>query len=158
MSGNILEPGAKAPAFELKDLTGRVLSLAEVTNGKPALIAFMKVSCPVCQMTFPFLERMASSQDLNIIGVSQDHLGATQSFNSKFGVTFRTLLDEENAGYPASNAFGISHVPTAFLVESDGEISMVMEGFAKSMMTEIGDRAGVSPFRPGDFVPEWKSG
>ena len=41
------------------------------------------------------------------------------------------LLDTEESGYPASNAYGISHVPSLFLVERDGTIAWSMEGFVK---------------------------
>jgi len=57
-----------------------------------------------------------------------------------------------------SNAFGISSVPTLFLVEKDGTISQVSEGWRKQDITQLGARAGMNPFRPTDSVPEAKSG
>ena len=154
----LVEEGGAAPAFELKDLANTNVSLETLLEKKPVVLAFYKVSCPVCQMTFPFLERMSGSQTHHFVGISQDHAGATEGFNSKFGVRFQTLLDSEAAGYPASNAFGISHVPTAFLIEPSGKVSWTMEGFSKAQMKELGDRVGVQPFTPGEYVPEWKSG
>ena len=142
----LLEEGASAPQFDF------------LASDQPVVVAFFKVSCPVCQMTFPFLDRMSSSGTHRFVGVSQDHRGATDNFNSRFGVNFPTLLDPENEGYPASNAFGISQVPTAFLVEPSGKISWVMEGFSKAQMNDLGNRVGVAPFRPGEYVPEWKAG
>ncbi len=152
-----LEPGSAAPPFELKSLNGKTISLADLRRERPVFLVFMKVSCPVCQMTFPFLDRL-SRGGVSIVSVSQDHAGATQSFNAKFGVSFATLLDEETAGYPVSNAYGVNHVPTGFLVEPDGEVSMVMEGFAKRQLEEVGARAGVAPFAASEYVPEWKAG
>ena len=142
----LLEEGATAPQFGF------------LASGKPVVVAFFKVSCPVCQMTFPFLDRMSASGTHRFVGVSQDHQGATDNFNSRYGVHFQTVLDQESKGYPASNAFGITHVPTAFLVEPSGEISWVMEGFSKAQMNELGKRVGVTPFHPGEYVPEWKAG
>ena len=69
-----------------------------------------------------------------------------------------TLLDRERDGYPASNAFGISHVPSLFVVEPDGMISLASEGFIKRDLEAIGGRAGLEPFRPEDKIPEWKAG
>jgi peroxiredoxin len=158
MKGELLEEGAPAPAFELKAVAGGTVSLAGLSEGRPVLLSFFKVSCPVCQMAFPYLDRMSRGGGVRFVGISQDHSGAAASFASKFGVTFPVLLDEESAGYPVSNQYGISHVPSLFLVEPDGTISLAVEGFSKKHMLEIGRRAGVEPFHPGEYVPEWKAG
>jgi hypothetical protein len=68
------------------------------------------------------------------------------------------LLDREEEGYPVSNAFGITHVPSLFLIEPDGTISLASEGFVKSDLESIGERAGVTPFRQDEKVPAWKAG
>ena len=41
-----------------------------------------------------------------------------------------TLLDKEDAGYPVSNAYGLTNVPSLFLVEPDGRISRSQIGRA----------------------------
>ena len=43
-----------------------------------------------------------------------------------------------------SNAFGISSVPTMFLVEPDGAISRVIEGWRKRDIEWLGGQAGVA--------------
>jgi len=154
----VLEAGARAPSFRLKDLGGASVSLEELLLKGPALLAFYKVSCPVCQLTFPFLERLAASLSIQIAGISQDDLSATEGFNRRFGVTFPTLLDQAKEGYPASNAFGITNVPTLFLVEPDGQIASVVSGFSKRDLEALGARAGVMAFRADENVPEWKAG
>ncbi len=158
----VLEAGAHAPSFRLKDLGGSVVSLQEILSKGPALLAFYKISCPVCQLTFPYLERLAASPAIQIIGISQDDLGATEGFNRRFGVTFPTLLDQAldqaKVSYPASNAFGITNVPSMFLVEPDGRIASAFSGFSKRDMEALGKRAGVVPFRADENVPEWKAG
>jgi hypothetical protein len=73
-------------------------------------------------------------------------------------VTFPTLLDTEESGFPASNDYRISSVPTLFLIGSDGIISLVIEGWRKLDMEGLAAVRGVSLFRPGDYVPEWKAG
>ncbi|HME08481.1 MAG TPA: TlpA disulfide reductase family protein [Bryobacteraceae bacterium] len=154
----ILGPGEPAPGFVLKSLAGGQVSLAQTLAEGPALLAFFKVGCPVCQMTFPFLERMAHNKAVQVIGISQDETGHTQQFNQRFGVTFQTLLDASADGYPASNAYGISSVPTLFLVERDGSISKSSEGFCKRDLEQLGERMGVKPFRADEKVPELKPG
>lgn len=154
----MLAVGDTAPAFALTDVLGRERSLQDFISMKPALFAFFKVSCPVCQFTVPFLERLSKSDNLEIVGISQDGLDATEEFRKEYGVTFPTLLDESRKGYPASNGFDINTVPSLFLVEPSGEISMAGAGFSKREMEAIGSIAGVQPFLPGERVPDFRSG
>jgi peroxiredoxin len=153
----LLEVGARAPEFRLALLGGGEVSLSEILAKGPAALAFFKVSCPVCQFTFPYLDRMASG-GLAIYGISQNGPSHTAQFNDSFGVKFPVLLDSEEAEFPASNAFGISTVPTIFVLEADGVISQVIEGWAKPDMLALGKRAGVAPFGAADNVPQWKAG
>jgi peroxiredoxin len=149
----ILEAGSTAPEFRLARLDGATATLAEILSGGPALLAFFKISCPVCQLTLPYLERLHNSGTLRIFGISQNDESDTRDFNEDFGVTFPVLLDSEDEEFPASNAFGISSVPSLFLVERDGRVSRVIEGWRKTGIQELGIE-----FRPGDNVPEWKAG
>jgi peroxiredoxin len=108
-------------------------------------------------LTLPFLERLASGS-LQIVAISQDDASSTRRFQSRFGISMLTLLDREEEGYPVSNAFGITHVPSLFLVETDGTISSTCEGFVRSDLEAIGARAGIPPFRRDETVPSWKAG
>jgi peroxiredoxin len=154
----LLEPGSRAPEFHLELLNGESATLTEILTGGPVLLAFFKISCPVCQMTFPFLERIHAAGAVRIFGISQNDAGDTSEFNQEFGVTFPTLLDSEDSGFPASNDYGISSVPTMFQVEPDGVISKVMEGWRKKDIEALAAPDGAGLFRPGEYVPEWKAG
>jgi len=154
----LLEAGSRAPDFRLSLLDGATTTLAEILARGPALLAFFKVSCPICRLTFPYLERLHAAGALPIYGISQNPARDTREFNEDFGVTFPILLDAEDDGFPASNAFGISSVPSLFLVEPDGAVSRVIEGWQKKEMESLGARAGAAVFRQGDNVPEWKAG
>ena len=144
----MLSAGSKAPAVSL---------LLELLSRGPVLLVFYKISCPVCQMTLPFLERIARGS-LQIVAISQDDAAATRRFQEKFGVTMRTLFDSEEEGYPASNAFGIEYVPSLFLVEPDGTVSLTSEGFVKDDLESIAARAALPIFRAEESVPAWKAG
>lgn len=153
----MLQSGSIAPPFLLEDMGGGKRSLKEILEAGPALLAFYKISCPVCQLTLPFLERIARGS-LQVIAISQDDERGTAKFQQKYGLSLPTLLDRESGDYPASNAYGISHVPSLFLIEPDGRVSMAVDGFVKRDLEAIGQRAGVAPFHPDDHVPEWKAG
>ncbi len=156
----MLEAGARAPVFDLADLGGTRQTLAGILARGPALVAFFKVSCPVCQYTLPFLERLHQGGKpgaLQMIAISQDKAGATEQFNRDYGITFTTLLDDTDR-YPVSNAFAITNVPSLFLIETDGSISASESGFSKRILETAGARAGASAFKRGESVPESRPG
>jgi peroxiredoxin len=154
----LLDPGSRAPDFRLPRLDGGTVALQEILASGPALIAFFKTTCPVCQFTFPFLARIHKPGTLSVYAVSQDDAEDTREFNRQFGLAIPTLLDTGPSGYPVSNAFGISSVPTAFLIDRDGAISRVIEGWSKRDIESLGSLTGVEVFQQGDNVPAWKAG
>ena len=157
----MLAAGAVAPDFELLDLSGARRTRSGISQGKPAVLAFFKVSCPTCQYAFPFLERIyrgRARRDVAMYAISQDDAESARDFHQEFGITLPTLLDTEEEGYPASNAYGISHVPSVFLVEPDGRISLALAGFDKKGIEELGRKLGGEPFKKDEHVPDWKPG
>jgi len=163
--GQPLRAGHRAPDFTLARLpksgVAGTVDLGGLLAGGPVLLAFFKSTCPVCQMTLPFLERIHRGRapgSLKIYGVSQDDAETTQEFAREFGIDFPMLLDTEESGYPASNAYGLSHVPTMFLVERGGTITWSLEGFVRRDFLDMAAQAGVHPFAPDENVPEWKAG
>jgi peroxiredoxin len=148
----IPEAGARAPDFRLPRLDGGEITLAEITAQRPALLVFFKISCPVCQLTFPYLERVHKAGILAVYGVSQTDAADTREFAERYGTTFPLLLDSEKTGYAASNAYGITSVPTLFTIGRDGVIEQVALGWRKQEMAALG------AVGPEDRVPEWKAG
>jgi peroxiredoxin len=154
----LLSPGARAPEFRLARLDGGEASLHDLIANGPIVLAFFKISCPISQMTFPFLDRIHTPGRLPIYGVSQNDEEDTRYFNGEFGVTFPTLLDREEDDFAVSNAYGISSVPTMIVIERDGTISRAIEGWVKQDIESLAGIAGVAVFREGDNVPAWKAG
>jgi peroxiredoxin len=153
----MLSADDRAPEFTLEDLSGSRHTRSDISGKNPVVLAFFKVSCPVCQFAFPFLERM-KNQQIPIYAISQDDPESTRAFNSQYGISLPTLLDKEEEGYPASNAYGLSHVPSIFLVEPDGRISQALMGFDKKGLEQLGQKLGQEPFKPAEYVPEFKAG
>lgn len=154
----LIPEGSRAPDFRLQHLDGGYATLSELVANGPLLLAFFKVTCPVCQLTFPFLERLHNPSRLTVYGISQNCEDDTRAFNEHFGVTFPTVLDREEEDFPASNAFGISSVPTLFLIERDGTISRVVEGWHRQQIEWLAGKARVEAIHPEEKVPEWKPG
>lgn len=157
----LLESGQVAPEFELAGLDGKTHTLNNVLKEGPAVLVFYKNTCPVCQYALPFLERLYQSPskgDARVFGVSQDGARDTKEFAGEFGLSFPMLMDESSKGYPASNEYGISHVPSIFLVETNGKVAMGWDGFSKADMESLGRRLSTEIFRPNEDVPSWKAG
>jgi peroxiredoxin len=163
---SILSPGKPAPPFQLATTAGERLSLPEGLSGGPVLLAFFKISCPTCQFTFPFLERLhrqMGAQGLRIWGVVQDKAPDAARFATAYGVTFPILVDDPP--YKVSRAYGLSHVPSLFLVQADGQIEISGDGFSKSDLLAIQRSmaqllAAMPPalFLPAEKIPEYKPG
>src|SRR5271156_3775688 len=82
-----LPAGAKAPAFALQSVDGKKLNLADALKKGPVVAAFFKVSCPTCQFTAPFLERLHenySGENFTFWGISQDDARAPPHSSRKF--------------------------------------------------------------------------
>ena len=160
VAGNI------SPGFSLKGLDGKNYALGTLTERGPVVTAFFKISCPVCQFTFPFLERLYrryGGDHVTFIGVSQDDAPATGKFATEYGLNFPMLMDEES--YPVSNAYGLTNVPTIFLIDTEGIVKVSSMGFNKkdleSIAAELAERQKIAPaplFRPDEAVPADKPG
>lgn len=161
-----IEPRHTAPRFSLQSLDGKEYSLDSLLARGPAVVAFFKVSCPVCQFTFPFLQRISerfAGKSISVVSISQDDARSTRKFNQEYGLTFPTLLDDN--GYTASNAYGLTNVPTIFLIAPDGTVKVSLMGFDKAgletIAAELAQQQKISSaplFLPGEVVPAYKPG
>jgi peroxiredoxin len=166
-----LPAGTKAPDFTLPDVSsgkdGGSFSLQAALQNGPVLAAFFKVSCPTCQYTFPFLERIHQAHGdtrITIVGISQDNQRDTAAFLKEYGVTFRTQLDDPN-GYAVSNAYGLTNVPSLFLIGQDGRIEVISVGWVKQEVEDIHRKLAswqqtplLPLFNPGEEVRDFRAG
>ncbi len=162
-----LSTGTLAPDFTLSAMDGKQFSLKEALAQGPVLAVFFKISCPVCQFAFPFLERIYKAygnKNLTIVGISQNDKKDTAAFLKEYGVTFPVLLDDTNS-YPVSNAYGLTNVPSIFWIGQDGEIEISSVGWLRNEIEEINQKAATTTtsalrpmFRPGENVPEFRAG
>jgi len=158
--------GHHAPNFALNGTSGQPFSLGDALKKGPVVAAFFKISCPVCQFAFPFLERLYESyggERVSFVGISQDDARDTKEFWIEYGITFPALIDDD--GYPVSNQYGLTNVPTVFLIAPDGTVRVSSVGFSKAdleqISSELGKHIGRAPalvFRPDEVVPDYKPG
>ncbi|MFZ0734099.1 MAG: TlpA disulfide reductase family protein [Candidatus Sulfotelmatobacter sp.] len=162
-----LVSGTKAPQVELRTLEGKQFSLTDELARGPVVLAFFKVSCPTCQYALPFLERLYKAygqKGVSLIGVSQNDGKETAAFAKDYGITFPILLDDTHK-YPASNAYGLTNVPSIFWVAEDGEIEVSSVGWVKSDFEQINrkmaEHSSLAPaviFKSGEDVRDFRAG
>jgi peroxiredoxin len=158
----------KAQEFALSSTTGKSLVLSELMKNGPVVLAFFKVSCPVCQFAFPYLERLFQAhktEAVTFLGISQDNLADTRAFIQKYGITFTVALDDPQR-YIVSNAYRLTNVPTIYLIDRDGTIEVSSVGWSRKDLEEINLKLSMMDksqqqypiFRPGEDVAEFKAG
>jgi cytochrome c biogenesis protein CcmG/thiol:disulfide interchange protein DsbE len=171
-----LPAGTKAPDFSLpavsngkdgNNKTGGNFSLQAALKQGPVLAVFFKVSCPTCQYAFPYLERIHKAhgdKKITIVGISQNDQRDTAAFLKEYGVTFPTLLDDPN-GYAVSSAYGLTNVPSLFLIGQDGQIEISSVGWVKQEVEDINRKLAEAQqitfpqiFQPGEDVRDFRAG
>jgi thiol-disulfide isomerase/thioredoxin len=146
----MLAPGSPVPTATVRSAEGVEWSIPE----GPVLVVLFKISCPTCQLTLPYLNRLGNA--LPVVGISQNNAADTERFREAFSIQYPLYLDDPK-GYPVSNGFKISNVPSLFLIEN-GEVTRAEHGFSRAFLSELASRFGVELFRPTDRVPEFKPG
>ena len=119
-----LEPGTPAPAFSLKDASGKQVSLSELSN-KVLLISFFRSDCKIC------LEQLAGLQTI------QKKFGnKLKMVTLVYGKEFNNAVqyaNDRNISWPFLNiennillleAYNIRAYPTYIIVKPGGNIAM----------------------------------
>jgi peroxiredoxin len=160
-----LKSGEIAPDFSLPDMNGGKFSLSATLERGPVVAVFFKISCPTCQYALPFYERLYQaygSGNVTVIGISQNSREDTDLFIQAFGIKFPVLLDDTNL-YPASNAYGLTNVPTVFWIGQDREIEISSVGWDRgdfeAVQAKLAGAGQVIPvFQPGEDVAAFRAG
>lgn len=111
--------------FEVVDLNGQPLSLKRY-KGKIILLDFWATWCPPCIEEMPNLKQIyAKYQNKNfvIIGISLDRgIAPLKSYVSNEGISWPQYFDN---GGQIAQIYGITHIPTTFLIDGKGIIQAV---------------------------------
>lgn len=125
--------GRVAPAFTLKDTSGRPVSLADY-KGKAVVLDFWATWCAPCKVEIPWLEKFHdqyAGQGLEIIGVSEDDLDldnkvrlAQEKKNIadkavQMRINYPVLIDDASVSTPYG---GIDGLPTTFFIDRSGKV------------------------------------
>ncbi len=161
---SVLSVGQTAAPFSLTGIDGRSYTLNQ-NGARITLAVFFKTSCPTCQLTWPYLEKLHRTYrgaGLAVWGISQDRRDLSAAFATKYGGTFPTLIDSD---WRVSRAFDPEFVPTLLLIGNQGEIVDSLVAFNKAGLNHLSQmiaaRLGVPATiiaPPDDGNPVFKPG
>ena len=132
-AANRLEPGAKAPAFSLKDQDGATVRLSSFKGRKVLVYFYPKADTPGCTTQSCGLRDIAGDVgDTAIVGISPDLPDKQKRFDDKYGLGFPLLSDPEHATAEAYGVWGeksmygkkyFGIIRSAFLIDEKGKVA-----------------------------------
>jgi hypothetical protein len=147
------------PDHALADLDGRVRPLAQAWRDGEALVLIGHRDCSTTRLALPFFERIYRRRTRGTaVLVLQDDAAAARGLSAELALSVPIRL--EPAPYALAGALQLEAVPTLVLVERDGRIARVSEGFDRAALEALAARMGVSGplFEPDDQAPVFRPG
>ena len=119
--------GGAAPTLALADLRGGEVRL-DALKGQVVVVNFWATWCGPCRAEIPDLAAWHDAHpEVPMLGVATDDDISEQKLSmmaEKFGITYPVLRDDGSA----SAAWGISTIPTTFVIGADGRVSSAQVG------------------------------
>ena len=133
--GPALRVGRAAPDFELNDVDGAAISLAEAGESGPIWITFWATWCGPCRAEAPDTEavvRKLADRDWNYLAIN---VGENRETVREFleSYTFGSLLDPERA---VSGPYGVRMLPTHVFLDSEGLVDEIRPGILNRRQME----------------------
>lgn len=138
-----LEPGQKAPAFNLTDLDGRSHALSEIDGRRMTILYFFDAASEASQGGLLVLDRLLRQYDdrlLTVWGVSSSDQDAVRRFNRNARLQFPVLLDEKQV----SRQYGATTIlPVVCVLGPGREVLEYFQGGGATievMLTRLAER------------------
>jgi peroxiredoxin Q/BCP len=133
-----MEPGDKAPDFELPDQEGQQRKLSDMLTDGPVVLFFypaaMTAGCTAESCHFRDLNAEFSEVGAQVVGISADEVEKQQEFASKYSFGYPLLSDSDRS---VATAFGVKRKRVTpvkratFVINQDGTIRDVIKSEIK---------------------------
>jgi thiol-disulfide isomerase/thioredoxin len=126
-----------SPGFELVTFDGKKVS-TETMKGKVVLLDFWEVWCGPCVASMPKVQMLYDkykSKGLQVYGITNetDQLESARLLVQKKKIRFPMLTGNKQI----EKEFGVVAIPLYILINKEGKISFISEGFSDKMEAEI---------------------
>jgi cytochrome c biogenesis protein CcmG, thiol:disulfide interchange protein DsbE len=129
----IVAADRRQTASQRRTLSGATLQGASFdlasARGKPVVVNFFASWCGPCNSEAPDLAAFSKAHpEVDFVGVAvNDQREATQAFVNKYGLDYAIVLDESGT---IGNAWGVSGIPTTFVLDRQGALKDTIVGAA----------------------------
>ncbi len=126
-----------APDFTLTSLDGKTITLSQL-RGKVVLLDFWATWCAPCRLAIPHLNDLYKAyreRGLEIIGLSLDKGSPerVRKFALNMSIQYAIIMADDDL----VKKYGISPIPTTYLIDRDGYIANKWVGFSRTLMSKI---------------------
>ena len=130
-----------APPFQLNDLNGKPVSLAEA-KGKIVLLNFWATWCGPCRAEIPDLvdlqKRYADKFEIIALATDEDDPDEVRRFVLQSGINYRVAMSSDAV---RRDYGGIAALPTSFVIDTEGRIVQKHVGLNDPSIYELEVRA-----------------
>jgi peroxiredoxin len=122
--------GKPAPAFAIKNLEGKTVSLKDL-KGKVVVLDMWATWCPPCRASLPHLDKLyeeTKDKGVTIYAVNlQEDKDDIQNFIKQTNLKTPVLMDSDGA---VAQAYKANAIPQTIVIGKDGNVARVFVGFS----------------------------
>jgi len=127
-----------APEFRLPYLTQKGNASLSDFRGKVVYVDFWASWCGPCRKSLPFLDSVRNElkgKGFEVLAINLDEdVKTAREFLKQYPVSYPTLHDAEGK---TPDAFGLRGMPTSYLIDRNGNIRLIHQGFKPSDSEKI---------------------
>lgn len=133
------EPGAIAPPFRTKALTGETIDLPAL-RGSPVILNFWATWCEPCVLEMPLLQSIyEDDENLHILAINMgEDPAVVAQWVQGMGLTYTILLDTERR---LERLYALRGQPSTYVIAPDGVIAAIFYG----PVSETALRSAIAP-------------